>query len=69
MCASLLEPLCAVYHRSLASDLGAALNEGHLRLRDLPAQWDAVPWAPSDPSLTLNLNMPEDWDDLQRAGS
>jgi molybdopterin-guanine dinucleotide biosynthesis protein A len=64
-----VEPLCAVYHRSLAGELSAALQAGRLKLRDLLAQWDVVSWKPDDSSLTLNLNRPEDWDDLQRAGS
>jgi molybdopterin-guanine dinucleotide biosynthesis protein A len=64
-----LEPLCAVYHRSLLSEFTAALNEERLKLRDLLARWDVVAWEPVDSSLTLNLNEPEDWDDLQRAGS
>ena len=66
---SRLEPLCAVYHRSLAGELSAALQAGRLKLRDLLAQWDVVSWKPDDFSLTLNLNRPEDWDELQRAGS
>jgi molybdopterin-guanine dinucleotide biosynthesis protein A len=64
-----LEPLCAVYHRGLLGELSAALNEGRLKLRDLLARWDVVAWEPVDSVLTLNLNEPEDWDDLQRARS
>jgi molybdopterin-guanine dinucleotide biosynthesis protein A len=58
---SLLEPLCAVYHRDLLPEVASALEGNRLRMHDFAAKVDAFLWPVSDAGVFQNVNTPGDW--------
>ena len=55
------EPLCAVYHQSLVSQVYAALNRKMFKMQEFVASIDATPWPVEDTRLLVNVNTPQDW--------
>ncbi|HTP89378.1 MAG TPA: molybdenum cofactor guanylyltransferase [Bryobacteraceae bacterium] len=56
------EPLCAIYRRSALPEVRAAIDAGHLKMRDLLTSLDAAPVTGLDPSGFRNVNTLEEWD-------
>lgn len=68
-----LEPLCAVYHRRIESELRAMIREGDLAARRIAARTnlrrvaaEELRSAGIDPRRTHNMNTPEDAETAQR---
>ncbi len=55
-----LEPLCAVYHRDLASPLTAALQQGVRKVSRALAGLPVAHWPILEPAWPENLNTPQD---------
>jgi molybdopterin-guanine dinucleotide biosynthesis protein A len=63
-----LEPLCAVYHRSLLPELARAVEDKRLKMHDFASTIGAQVWPAPDPALFDNVNTPADlaaWEALR----
>jgi molybdopterin-guanine dinucleotide biosynthesis protein A len=56
-----VEPLCALYHARLHSDVRKALEEGRFAVRDLLPRWSVEPVRPPGQAIVGNINTPEEW--------
>jgi molybdopterin-guanine dinucleotide biosynthesis protein A len=55
-----IEPLCAVYHRRVASAAARALHAKLLKMQDFARSLDTVEWPVADPAILRNVNTPQD---------
>jgi molybdopterin-guanine dinucleotide biosynthesis protein A len=62
-----LQPLCAVYRKECRPLVSSALSAGRLRVMDLLKELGAV--AVTIPGTVLNLNTPEEYQELLNAGT
>jgi molybdenum cofactor guanylyltransferase len=57
-----LHPLCAVYHRSLQSQVASAVQNRSLKMHDFLSRFPVQRYPVQDPALLKNLNTPNDWE-------
>ena len=55
------EPLCAVYHRDLISQIDRSLSHKAFKMQEFVAEIRAKPWPVSNSALLSNVNTLEDW--------
>lgn len=56
-----VEPLCALYHARLHSDVRKALEEGRFAIKDLLPRWSVNSVSPPGQAIVANINTPEEW--------
>jgi molybdopterin-guanine dinucleotide biosynthesis protein A len=56
-----LEPLCAVYHRSLLREVVRAINHKALKMQDFVSEIGAAMWPAPEGAWFRNVNTPADW--------
>jgi molybdopterin-guanine dinucleotide biosynthesis protein A len=56
-----LQPLCAVYHRSLLPEVKAAIDHKIFKMHDFVSRIEAARWPAPDASVFANINTPAEW--------
>lgn len=56
-----LEPLCAVYRRTVLAAAGRAIHQNLLKMRDFVLTLDTCVWPVADSGALRNINTPQEW--------